>query len=188
MSSKIGHQLTAPLVRALATNANTSSFTAKTAGVIVEPSGNLVFPVADPNFEFRSRVRIWPIGLGANNDAYSFRVFGWTRIGSGVAPGTFWFYSELGEYSCILGNFIGVAASPVLNTEFFADTVAVVKEPVTTADVTNAGTTEVFSPANDTPAWIELRLRGVEKLEFDFDQTTNTPTCNLLLQFLGGPM
>lgn len=188
MSSKIGHQLTAPLVRACVTNANTSSFTAKTAAVIVEPSGNLVYPIAEPGFEFRGRVRIFPIGLGANNDAYSFRVWGWSRIGSGVSPGTLWVPAELGEYSCILGNFIGVALSPVLATEFFADTVAVVKEPVTTADVTNAGTTEIFSPANDTPGWIELRLRGVEKLEFDFDQTTNTPTCNLLLQFLGGPM
>lgn len=188
MTETIGYQLTTPLVRACPVNANTSAFTAKTAGVLVEPTGNLVYQIADPGYGFRGRVRIFPIGMGSDEDAFSFRIWGWTRIGSGVSPGTLWIPGELGEYGAVLGTFAGVTASPVLNTELFADTITVVKEPVTTADVTNAGTTEIMSPANNTPAWIELRLHGVEKLEFDFDQTTNTPTMNLLLQFLGGPM
>jgi len=189
MTPTIGYQLTAPLVRACPANAATSAFTAKTAATTTRPSGNLVYdlaPVLGAGAGFRARVRVFPIGVGAANDAFSLRVWGWSRIGSGDAPGTLWVPAELGEYACTLGAFTGVAGSPVLATELFADTITVVKEPTTVADTTNGGTTEIMSPVNDQPAWLELRLRGVELLEFDFDQTTNTPTMNCLLQFLGG--
>ena len=181
-------QLTSPLVRACAANATSSAFTAKTAATLTKPSGNLVFPIAEPGYSFRSRVRIYPIGLGASNDAYSMRVYGWSRIGSGASPNTLWIPALLGEFGVVLGAFVGVASSPVLATEQFADTITIVSEPTVAALTTNDGTTEVFSPTNDTPAWLELRLRGSELLEFDFDYTTNTPGMNALLQFLGGPM
>lgn len=186
----IGHQITAPFVRALATNASSSGFTAKTAGVTTKPSGNLVYPIADPSYAFRSRVRLMAIGVGSDNDVFALRVWGWSRVGSGNGPaGIIWVPAMLGEITCTLSTFVGVASSPVLNTERFADTmalVATVGEPTVTADVTRTGTTEVYSPANNTPAWVEFRLRGVELLELDFDQTTGTPTMNALLQFLGG--
>lgn len=191
-------QLTAPLVRACATNASSTGFTAKTAGVTTKPSGNLVYPVAEIGYEFRSRMRLWPIGVGSENDAFSIRIWGWNRSGSGNgAGGIIWLASILGEFSCTLGKYVGVANSPVLATERFADTITVVSEPTTrdgeltpstdAETFTTQGTTEIFSPANDTPGWVELRLRGAELLEFDFDQTTGTPTMNALLQFLGGP-
>lgn len=184
-------QLTAPLVRACATNANSSGFTAKTAGVTTKPSGNLVYPIADPGYSFRSRVRVFPIGIGADGDAFSIRVWGWNRCGSGNdVGGIIWIPSILGEFTCTLSTFVGVAGSPVLNTERFADTlglVAKIGEPTTTANTTRDGLTELYSPENNTPAWVEFSLRGAELLEFDFDQTTNTPTMNALLQFLGGP-
>lgn len=186
----IGHQMTSPLVRALATNASSTGFTAKTAGVTTKPSGNLVYPIADPGYAFRSRVRIFPIGLGSDNDVFSLRVWGWSRCGSGNGEaGIIWIPAMLGEFACTISTFVGVAGSPVLATERFADTISIVAtvgEPTLTADVTRTGTTELYSPANDTPAWVELRLRGIELLEFDFDQTTGTPSCNCLLQFLGG--
>lgn len=190
MQTTVLVQSTRPMFRACPVNANSSGFTTKSAASVTRPTGNFVVPLVPdgPSFTIPSRVRIWPIGLGSNDDAFSIRIWSWTRIGSGPSPGILWVPSELGEYSCTLGNFTGVAGSPVLNTEFFADTITVVSEPTTVANTTNAGTTEVFSPANDTPAWIELRLRGVELLEFDFDQTTNTPTMNALLEFLNGPM
>lgn len=174
------------MAKAMATNANTSAFTAKTALVKTRPSGNLVTELAPTSGgKVPARVRIFPYGLGSNNDAFSMRVWGWTQLGPTSAP--LWLPAALGEFACTISAFSGVAGGNVLNTELFADTITVVAtvgEPTITADVTRAGTAVVFSPANDTPAWVEISLRGIELLEFDWDQTTNTPTMNALLQFL----
>lgn len=191
MVETIGYQLVSPLVRACPVNANTSAFTAKTAGTTTRPAGNLVFdlaPILGAGGGFRARCRLFPIGVGSNDDAFSLRVWGWSRFdfGASGSAAPVWVPAELLEVSCTLGSFAGVAGGLVAATELFADTITMVKEPTLAADVTPAGTTEIMSPANDTPAWVEFRLRGVELLEFDFDQTTNTPTMNALLQFLGG--
>lgn len=173
-----------PLVKAFTTNLNSSAFTKKVAKT-TKPSGNGVLelgPGAVPAF-----VRIFPYGLGADNDVFSLRVTGWHRVGSGPTPGTLWFAETLLEVTCTISTFVGVVGSPVLATERFADTIATVAtvgEPTRQADVTRSGTVAVFSPANDTPGWVVMRTYGCELLEFDIDQTTNTPPANALLQFL----
>lgn len=184
------YQNARPLKRALAANANSSAFTAKAAmSTGARPTGNLLYPLCDSAGELiPARLRLYAIGLGSDNDAFSFRVYGWSRIGAGPDLAVGWLPALLGEYGCVVSTFVGVAASPVLDTERFADTFTIVSEPTITADVTRAGTTELYSPANNTPGWIEIRTHGVEMLEFDFDQTTGTPTMNLLLQQLTGPM
>lgn len=178
--------------KAVATNANTSAFTAKTALRTTEPSGNLVFRLAD---EFGglvpSHARIFPYGLGSDNDAFSLRVWGWTRYGTvtDASAGTsrqFWLPSMFLEISATISAFVGVAGYAVLNTERFADTITVVAtvgEPKVVAGASTNGIVIVYSPVNDTPAWVETPLWGAELLEFDFDQTTNTPTMNAMLHF-----
>ena len=184
MTPTIGYQLTDPGVRALAANANTSAFTAKTAATTTRPSGNLVYDlggILGAGGGFRARCKLTPFGAGSANDTFSLRVYGWSRVVSADKPDLYWPQILL-EIACTLGAMTGVAGGPVLDTELFVDTITVVTEE----KVGTVGQTTVMSPANDTPAFAEFRLHGAELLEFDFDQTLNSPTMNALLQFLGG--
>ncbi len=175
-----------PLIKALATNANTTGFTAKTAATLTPPSGNLVNRIALPDGgggNVPTWIRIYPYGLGANNDTFDLRLWGWYRGGK---PDTF-YPTILTQISVTLGNFTGVAGGQVLNTEFFADTIALtalIGEASITAATTRQGTTELYTPANDTPAWILVPLRNAEFIEWDFDQTLNTPTMNALYELV----
>jgi len=179
-------RIAGPLQKACAANANTSAFTAKTAAVLTVPSGNLVGQIANVDGgggRVPNRIRIYPYGLGANNDGFALRLWAWYR---GHNPDT-WYPSILTQINCTMGSFTGIAGGQVLNTEFFVDTislVALIGEPTYTADVTRFGRVELYTPANDTPAWVELDLRSAELLEWDFDQTTNTPTMNALYQLV----
>lgn len=173
-----------PMVKAFATNLSATALTKKVAQT-AKPSGNGVLelgPAAVPRW-----MRVFPYGLGSDNDVYVLRITGWHRVGSGPFPGTLWFPETLAELTVTISTFVGVAGSPVLATERFADTivpVATIGEPTIQADVTRFGTFVIFSPANDTPAWVKMSSYGCELLQFDIDQTTGTPTGNALLQFL----
>lgn len=173
-----------PLVKAFETNLDATAFTLKVP-TTTKPSGNGVLvlgPGAVPQ-----RMRLFPYGLGADGDVFVLRVTGWHRIGSGPFPGTLWFPETLAELTCTMSTFVGVAGSPVLATERFADTivsVTTVGEPSVASDVTRDGTFVIFSPANNTPAWVLMDTYGCELLQFDIDQTTNTPPANALVQFL----
>jgi len=179
--------LTMPWRKALADNANTSAFTAK-AATLTEPTGDGIVALGSspgPGGLVWERVILLPYGLGDDDNVFSLRIIGWRRLGSGPSPGTLWIPTTLVEMVCTLSTSVGVATAPILNTERFADTLALVAlmEPTTAADVTRAGITELFSPANNTPAHAVVNTRGCEKLEFLFDQTTGTPTGNCLIAF-----
>lgn len=179
---------TAPFKKAFATNKNASGFTAKPS-TTTRPSGDGVIELVPPDGHgfVPSLMRLLVYGLGSDNDVASMRIWAWNRVGSGAAPGTLYVASIIGEFSCTLSAYIGVAGSPILNTERLCDTitlVATVGEATITADTTRQGTVEVYSPANDTPGWVQMPTRCPELLEWDFDQTTNTPTMNCLIQFL----
>lgn len=129
-------------------------------------------------------LEVWPYGLGADEDAFSFRILAWQRIVPKLASDQWqWTCEILAELACVLGSSTGVAGGAVLNTELYADTVTIVSEETITADVTRQGTVLVFSPANNTKAHVRLDIEGVEKIQFDFKQTTNTPTMNALFRF-----
>lgn len=175
-----------PGKRVLAANANTSSFASKVP-TITEPTNDGVLDLlnAGTGVIVPQYLKLWPIGLSANDDAYSMRVIGWTRIGSGPNAGTLWYPTVLCELACIMGSTTGVAGSPVLNTEFFCDVITVVTQGVIAgtdnALATTFGNIEITSPGNDLIAYALIPTMGFEKLEFQFDQTTNTPTMNVLV-------
>lgn len=181
-----------PLKKAMLANSTATGFTAKTALRSTAPSGNTVMPVAAPGGggQTPKRMRIYPYGLGASNDVFSMRVFGWYRYNreSGtVGKTTLWMPAQIGEFSCTLGTFAGLADSPVLNTELFCDTISIVAtvgEATYTANTTRTGTAMLYSPANDMPAWVEIPIGAPEFLEFDWDQTTNTPEMNAFIEFI----
>ncbi len=192
--------LNRPLIKALATNATSAGFTAKTvlksgdtplgtnpsAASVAAVGLTLVAAPGGTGGYTPSLIRIYPYGLGADEDAFSIRLWGWWHLGSGPDLAKAWMPSLLGEFTCVLGSFAGYAGGPVLNTELFADTMGIVAldgEYTYTADVTRFGTVQLYTPANNTPACVQVPLRGAEYIEWDFDQTTNTPTMNALYQF-----
>ncbi len=173
--------------RARTTNATDTSFASKIY-TTTEPSGAGVWNLNDTpgsGAVVPCHVLVVPFGTGDADDVFDMRVIGWRRIGSGLKPDVAWVPTILFSLTCTMGTHVGVALSPVVATEFFADTIVVLSEPTVTADVTRAGTVEVYSPANNTVAWAMGALRGCEKVEFTFDATTNDPSgTNCLFAFV----
>lgn len=181
-----------PFKKALSTNSTASSFASKIA-TVTEPTNDGVLDLtaggtAGPGGFVPVRMFLLPYGLGSSNDGFSMRVIGWRHIGAGPPQGIWlWVPVILGEFACLLGAMTGVATAPVLNTECFCDTITPVAarlpDRVIAAGTAVNSDTAVSDPANDTSAYIDMLLRGVEKVEFTFDQTTNTPTMNTLVSF-----
>lgn len=190
--------LARPFSKARSVNSSASAFTAPTvtdyktlkalftdaataaARVVIplstQPGGSGSVPCA---------IDIFPYGLGSNNDTFSLRLIGWRRYPTPIADDRILMIPFLlCELGCTISAFVGAAGFPILNTERFADTLTIVSEPTYTADVTRTGGIELFSPANDTPAYARVPLRGAEAIEFDFDQTLNTPTMNALYSLI----
>lgn len=173
--------------KALTTNSTSSSFPSKIP-TVTEPTndGVIDFRRGGANNSVPQFMQVLPYGLGSDEDAFSLRILGWRHIGEGPPQGSptwLWVPVILAELTCTLGTAAGIAGAQVLNTELFADTLTIVSEPTITAATTRQGTVDMMSPANNTPAWFSLALDGHEKIEFVFDQTTNTPTMNALVSF-----
>src|SRR5262249_48637808 len=109
-------ELSRPLKKALATNANTSSFASKVF-TITEPANDGVIGVASGGAVVPREIILFPYGLGSDNDVYSLRVIAWRRLRSG--NDSYWLPSSIGEFSCTISAAVGVAGGPVLNTERF---------------------------------------------------------------------
>lgn len=174
---------TRPFVKARSVNATNTSFASKVA-TLTEPSGDAgtatgasVLQLSDgPNGIVPCKALLIPYGTGDANDVFDMRIIGWRRVGSGPRPDVLWIPHILASLTCTIGAATGVAASPVVATELFVDTITILSEPTITADTTRQGTVMTYSPANDTIAWAIVDLQGCEKLELTFDTTTGDPT------------
>lgn len=130
-------------------------------------------------------MKIMPYGLGSDNDAFSLKVVGVSRISPALSDGRVQFMrQELAVLAATISGAVGVAGGNVLATERFADTIAITREATYTADVTRLGSVQLYSPVNDLPAYAVIPLLGFEAYEIEWDQTTGTPTMNALVSFL----
>lgn len=179
--------------RALPANLDTTSF-ASLIPTITAPANAGTLPLLPWTVggKVYQRLKVWPIGLGADNDGYSLRIFGWTHVGGGstVNKENLWWPTLIVEATVLLCAKVGIASSPVLDTERFADTIAIVTQrqftdrgafDATTTGPANRGTVEVLSPGSDLIGFLVIPITGFERLEFQVDQTTNTPTGNFLV-------
>ncbi len=132
-----------------------------------------------------------PYGLGASNDGFSLRLIGWRSVSTQVNVATsvtkLWVPTIFAEFACLMGAATGVAGSAVLNTELFCDTITPVAarlpDLVIAAGTAINSNVAIINLANDTPNFFTTPLFGFEKIEFCFDNTTNTPTMNCLYAF-----
>ncbi len=180
--------LSRPFQKALTTNSAATSFASKIP-TITEPANDGVINLVAGGNSVPQRMIVLPYGLGADNDVFDLRIIGWRHIGAGpTAAAVLWVPTILAGLTCTISAVVGIALAPVIETERFADTITLTAntaEPTITAATTRQGTVLIHSPTTDfAPAYAIVTLYGVEKVEFSFDPTTNTPTMNALIAFL----
>lgn len=177
-------QIARALRRGLAANSTATGFTAK-APVLIKPSNDGVIDLTLEGATVPELLKLWAVGVGASNDGFSVRLIGWQSVLHATdAAKRLWIPQTIAELACLLGTLTGTGAGVVPSTEKFVDTMTIVKEGVTTALTTNDGNIVRYNPADDTMAFAIIPLQGFELIEFDFDQTTNTPTMNVLYGLL----
>lgn len=172
---------TGPFRKARGVNSNDASFpsrvpttTAPLFAVATAAGTQQVIPIG-PGVSANSAV-IVPYGLGASNDAFNLRVLGWREVrGEGVL--TLWVPVVLCELACTVGATTGVAASAVLNTELFVDTLSLTYG---NDDVS----IDIVSNAADLIAHFAVAIKGFQAIELIFDQSTNSPTMNALVSLI----
>jgi len=180
-----------PVQKAVATLVNSSAFTAKTKTSATRPTpGGAVLELTVVNQRTPEEMVIFPYGGGgaASNDAFDMRVWGWLPM-AGQAQGQVGYMAFiLAQFSCTVGAMTGHTGGLLSASELFVDTITLgttgAEEMTYTANTTRFGSLGVYNPANDTPAFVRCWTQGVELIEFDIDQTTNSPQGGALVHFL----
>lgn len=114
---------------------------------------------------------LMPFGTDAANEAFGVRLVGWRKL-TGVDGSTpLWVPTHLGDVTCTLGTSVGVASQLVINTEYFADTLALVSGGW--ADI------KLIQTASDLPAAILVPSKGFNYIQALFDLDT-AASANLL--------
>lgn len=175
-----------PPFRALTTSATDSSFASRVP-TNTEPSGNGVIDICSQGALAPWAVQFWPFGLGDDNDVFDLRLWGWYRYGNN--PGTLlWVPTLLAQVTCTMCAVTGAAGMLIAATERFCDTITIGHQPkkidADSGGAASSGTLEISSPTNDLIAFGIVPLLGCQKLQLDFDMTTNDPTnANALLAY-----
>lgn len=180
------YQTVGPARRFRTTNENASSFASKIP-TITEPVNDGVMNTAKDGVIVAAYIKFWPILLGSDNDVTSMRVIGWHRAILDTKT-DLWIPTVIGEFSCTACGAVGIAASAVLNTERFCDTITPVaarlRDHVIAAGTAIMSDYEVLSPVGDLIGHIIMPITAFEKLELTSDQTTGSSTFNCLYAFL----
>lgn len=123
-----------------------------------------------------NQVILYPFGVGTDTQTFTFRVIGWKLVKASSTVDV-WFPSILAAFDCALCPFVGLAGCALSETDKAVDTITRV------AALGSDLSSEVFSPANDTPGWIVLDLKGSAYWEPTFDMTGAT-SGNVLYGYL----
>ena len=169
-----------PWRRWLTTSSTATSFTAP-APTLTKPSGDNTVETGHKNQCIPRYCQVMGCGTDAANETFDCRIWGWARCPDlNSPPGDLWVPAPLVFATFTLGAMTGVAGSNVMAaTDFVCDTIVITGEYVSTADTTNDGHSQVFSPAADLAAVLCFGVKGYELLQADFD-STGSASSNLL--------
>jgi len=169
----------------LSTNSSATGFTvtagAKSAAQVDQAS--LTLPIAAVGLG-----RGWKFqfcGVGSDNDAFSARLWGvdFTQAyEGGVISPTDYTLTLWGTAAVVLGTGLGVGIPSSSNR--MADTVVwTAATACTNAEAAyGLGTTTAYSPADNTIGALLVPNLPFHGLLWDFDQTTGTPSMNVVMQ------
>lgn len=131
------------------------------AATTTQPSGTGVVQAPAPSGWVPRWLRLLPFGTGADNATFTLQVLGWTCIDS------LWVPTILFEAVCTLSTFVGIAGQPVTNSERFADTIGAPAKGTAGVDCV------VLSPADNTPASVQVDCKGCSIIEVRVGGTAN---------------
>lgn len=147
--------------RVYATNATDATFPSRVA-TTTQPADAGVVDLRRVGGSVYDNVALVFYGTGNDNDTFDARVIGWRKVS------TLWVPVPLCQLTATLSAAVGVASAAVLDTERFADTVAL-------AAGYNANVSaEVVTPTGDVVAHVCLDTKGFTLLEVTFDLTGAT--------------
>ena len=120
-------------------------------------------------------------GAGANNNTFSARVIGWSKlIEDGNVVTQVWVPTDLCELAVTLSStLVGLAGKTVVATDLFADTIA-----LTGTTANDDVSIDIVSPANDRPAHVVLDIKGFQIIEVTFTTGASATDCNGLFRFI----
>ncbi len=172
--------------KAKATNESTGTFASKIP-TVTEPTGDGVHDLVGPGLLVPQRMLVIPYGLGSDDNAGQVRIYSWKKINDESQNNpTLWVPFCIAGLTVTFSTAVGIAGSPVLNTERFADTFGITSgfEPTITADTTREGSILLQSIGSNLIGFAIVPLYGAQKVEFTFRQTSGTPTMNALFALL----
>lgn len=148
------------------TTKNLSAFTVQEGPSAAVPSR--LVPIALASMEearaFSSKQRtiaLFPFGTGENDASFNFRIYAAFLMNPPTLPGQIEPCAHLfhiASGSATLSTFIGANGGPIGANERYADTLTFATETYGTQLFNHAGTTfAVYSPANNTPAFLTIR-------------------------------
>lgn len=163
--------------------ANTNGSFATKIDTLTKPSGTNVLDLSnglDLATVVDNNLLIHPFGIGADNDTFDFRVWGWATIfdkSLNEAKRKLWHPILLAGFSVTLNSSQpGIVGAPVINTEYYADTITL-RATEGTANVSN----EIVS-APGVSAYVVLDARGFYLIEFEFDMTGTSTSGSVLVK------
>ena len=173
-------ELSTDFRRALTTSSAETPYTAKvpTATEPAHSAANGLFDVSNgligggdgahaPKF-----IQIVPFGTAADDDQFSFQLWGWNK----VAGASLWIPQLLVEATAVLSTVSGTA---IAADTLMADTITITKGAADTSL-----NSVIVTSNNLGPASILCHLRGVQKIEFEFDMLTGGDSGNLYWRYV----
>lgn len=145
-----------------AANLTTTSVAALTP-TATEPTGDGVIDLSPDGTQWNN-VLLAFFGVGVADQVGKARVTAWRRVTSGGT--TLWVPETLTLLTFTLGTQTGVAATPIVAANLFADTIAETTA-FTTAEEIRQGATP-----DQSLATIAIDIKGAEKIQVTFDKNT----------------
>lgn len=154
------------LFRALAANSTDASFDSLVS-TVTQPTGSGVWDTGRKN-----SLIVVPYGTDAADEAFGLKVVGWCKVVSGGV--TEWVPTEIITVAVTLGAATGAADGVIGGTALWADAIT-----FTSGD----SAYEIPTVTADTIAWLNVDVRGVEKVQFLFE-TDTAASANCLFRFI----
>lgn len=161
--------LCTPFTKTHETLATDTSFPSRIPKV-TRPSGDGVIELGENAAKTGTSLLMLFGGTGQDDAVLTgARILGWSKV-KATSPSLrdLWVPVKLAEFAGVCGSAVGIAATPVLNTFFFCDTLTLVSGQGN-ANVSH----ELVSPADNTIAHALLSVKGFELIEVTFDLGAN---------------
>lgn len=167
--------LTVDLRKALATNSVLTSYSS-IVPTVTEPAESPTTGVHDLAVGCNTgpqKLLLIPYGVGSDTNTGAIRVWGWNKIPGGAAgTSDLWVPILLADLAIALSVPTGVAGSPVVAANLFADGITITKGNADWVDVQATGT--------DAVTFAVILLHGIRKVQFNAHNNSSSTSVNAL--------